>query len=695
MTKQKFVSKWALGLTIAVLLGAAGVLAACGPTETPTPCPTVEAPDCPDCPPEVTCPEPVVAEVPNEALWAASPHNDAEAAAFTHWNENDPAEIPTSCAKCHSTPGYLDFLGADGTAAGVVDNAAQIGTTVECIACHNEATAVLDSVVFPSGVEITGLGDEARCMQCHQGRASTVSVNTAIEEAGVGDDEVSADLSFINIHYFAAAATRWGGMAMGGYQYEGKSYDAKFAHVAGIDTCITCHDPHSLEVKVDTCVACHTGVTSTEDLKNIRLLGSTTDYDGDGNVTEGIYYEIEGLQEILYGAIQAYASKAGTSIVYDSTSHPYWFTDDGESFASWTPRLLKAAYNYQTSIKDPGAFAHGGKYVIQLLYDSIEDLDADLVTGLARIDAGHFAGSEEAWRHWDEDGEVSSRCSKCHSAEGLPTYLEIGTSTAQPLSNGLLCTTCHSDLATFSRREVGTVTFPSGAKLDTGDPDSNLCISCHQGRESGASVDEAVAGMADDAPVEDLSFINVHYFAAGATLFGTEAKGAYEYPGKTYNGRLTHVESFSTCTQCHDVHALQVNEEACSTCHSGIASVTDIRMDDTDFDGDGNTEEGIAGEVDTMREKLYAAIQEYAANTVGTPIVYDPARHPYWFTEDGEAYTAWTPRLLKAAYNYQYVTKDPGAFAHNGKYIMQILYDSIADLGGDTTGMTRPEVESE
>ena len=31
-----------------------------------------------------------------------------------------------------------------------------------------------------------------------------------------------------------------------------------------------------------------------------------------------------------------------------------------------------------------------------------------------------------------------------------------------------------------------------------------------------------------------LRFLNVHYFAAGATLFGTEAKGAYEYNGKTY-----------------------------------------------------------------------------------------------------------------------------------------------------------------
>jgi hypothetical protein len=46
--------------------------------------------------------------------------------------------------------------------------------------------------------------------------------------------------------------------------------------------------------------------------------------------------------------------------------------------------------------------------------------------------------------------------------------------------------------------------------------------------------------------------------------------------------------------------------------------------------------------------------------------------------------------LLRAAYNYQWVQKDPGAFAHNGKYILQVLYDSIADIGGDVTGLTRP-----
>ena len=92
----------------------------------------------------------------------------------------------------------------------------------------------MTSVIMPSGIELTGLGDESRCMQCHQGRESTVSVNAAIEAVGVDDDVVSEDLRFRNVHYYAAAATKYGTMAKGGYEYEGKMYDANFAHVSSM-----------------------------------------------------------------------------------------------------------------------------------------------------------------------------------------------------------------------------------------------------------------------------------------------------------------------------------------------------------------------------------------------------------------------------------------------------------------------------
>ena len=87
---------------------------------TATPAPTEEA-----------MAEPTV-EVPFEAQWAGSAHADKAAEAFNHWNEDDPQVIPTNCAKCHSTPGFLDFVGADGTTAGQVDNEAPIGTVITC-----------------------------------------------------------------------------------------------------------------------------------------------------------------------------------------------------------------------------------------------------------------------------------------------------------------------------------------------------------------------------------------------------------------------------------------------------------------------------------------------------------------------------------------------------------------------------------
>lgn len=729
---------------LAVLLSL--MLGACGSQETPTPLVIKETVEV-EVPVMVTPGPGDVKEIPFEEAWASSGHADFEAEAFTHWDEDDPAVVEAACAKCHSEGGYLDFLGADGTAAGVVDNDAAIGTSVTCVTCHNEVTVVMDSVVMPSGLEITGLGDESRCMQCHQGRESSVSVNARIEELGLGDDDTSEELGFVNIHYYAAAAIKYGTEAKGGYEYEGNSYDAFFTHVEGYSTCIDCHNSHTLEVKVSECTTCHTGVASEEDLVNIRMIGSLVDYDGDGDVEEGIAAEIAGLQEMLYTALQAYASEvSGAAIAYDSVAYPYFFIDtneDGEAgedeanygnqYASWTPRLLKAAYNYQVSQKDPGGYAHGGKYIIQLLYDSIADLNTVLsspvdLSAANRIDDGHFAGSEEPFRHWDEDepAVVEAECSRCHSATGLPLYITEGAEITQPTANGFLCSTCHNDLATYTRYEVASVTFPSGAVVDSGDANTNLCMNCHQGQLSGVDVDEFIAeahpvdeeGVADETVVAGLDQLsdlatrdaNPHYFAAGATLFGTEAKGGYEYEGKTYLGRFAHVQGFDTCTSCHSAHGLDVKAQACSGCHP---TVTDVETLETirgpnstdDYDGDGDTAEGLADEIDTVRQALYAAIQAYAAEDEALDaIIYSSPDYPYWFidtdangaVDPGEAiypnqYKTWTPRLFKAAYNYSWSTKDPGAFVHNGKYILQLLIDSIEDLGADASGFTRPQ----
>ena len=112
-----------LGLVLVACQAAATQVAA--PTQAPQPiviptCPAIPA--CPTAEPGVTA--------PFEEAWAASPHNDAAAEAFVHWDETEDKSVPAACATCHSTTGYQDFLGADGSEAGKVDKPAPIGTTI-------------------------------------------------------------------------------------------------------------------------------------------------------------------------------------------------------------------------------------------------------------------------------------------------------------------------------------------------------------------------------------------------------------------------------------------------------------------------------------------------------------------------------------------------------------------------------------
>jgi len=633
------------------------------------------------------------ADVPFYSLWQMAGHSDETAAAFTHWDED--GSIPASCARCHSRTGFHDFLGEDGSTPGEVNADHPTGSLVDCVTCHNDASLELDSVEYPSGVVIHDLGREAVCMTCHQGRESTDSVNEAIEDADpVNDDSILPDQGFINIHYFPAAATRYGGQVRGGYLYEGKEYDVRFRHVKGAHNCQECHDPHSAKIKIDLCAGCHTGVTTDEDLKNIRMMSSATrDYNGNGNKNEGILFEIDGLRKKLLEVIQEYCDKVvDRPIVYDPDSYPYWFNDlngngepdedeidYGNQYGTWTARSLKGTFNYQYAKKDPGGFAHNAKFIIQICHDSIEDLNNGLTVPVPftgdRNDIGHFDGSARPFRFFDRFGQVFSSCAKCHSgSEGFDEFLTYGSNTAHEPANGFDCAVCHITFDDFQLRAIETVTFPSGyttppATGPTRDPavQSNLCITCHQGRSSKVHVDEAIVNGDDSAA-------RIHHFVAAATLFGSEATGGYEYDGKTYAGKWSH-SGDNNCTDCHNAsrttHTFNVDDNIayCQNCHNGITDVRDIRRKSLqDYNGNGNTTERLSAELEPIVEALSARIEVIEA------------------LDDDD----WTPALLKAKHNYALSQEDPGAWAHNFAYITQLVIDSIEDLDGDIDDYIRP-----
>jgi doubled CXXCH domain len=321
--------------------------------------------------------------------WWDSSHADIDSVAFTNWNEDDPPEVPVRCAKCHSGHGFIDYLGQDGSEAMLVDSPGAIESVISCMVCHNEKADALGSVEFPSGISLEiGEGD-ALCASCH----SVLTAGSAVDNASADyqADELIEEGRFVSPHYAFAASTWLGTEAQGGYEYLGKEYVGKFYHANGVESCTKCHDPHSLRMRtgitdrqVELCAACHSNVTGRADYPDIFVDG--IDYDGDGQVM-GLYYEIEGMKALLMQAIQQYAKESiGIAIGWADQS-PFLFIDtdqDGtisseeatraNAYTTFTPRLMRAAFNYQFSKKDAAGYVHNGKYILQLLYDAIEDL---------------------------------------------------------------------------------------------------------------------------------------------------------------------------------------------------------------------------------------------------------------------------------------------------------------------------------
>ncbi|QPM92309.1 C-type polyheme cytochrome OmcC (plasmid) [Pseudooceanicola algae] len=319
----------------------------------------------------------------NQAIsdWFRSGHADAASEAFSHWDEEE--VVNPVCATCHSGEGFRDFHGLDGTPAGSVEGPINTGGVVDCGTCHNPGLAGIREVAFPSGLMHPVEGVEAACMTCHQGRTSGKDVEAATADRDL--DTPSADLRFINPHYATAAASWLGGYGGAGYHYAGKEYSGRFFHARPVSSCNSCHEPHTLEIEFDTCLTCHEA-SSVEEIRIARQ-----SYDGSGDLSKGIRSDIQANAAVLMALIEDYTRDiAGAAFVYDSHRYPYFFADanadgladeqDGQpvAFSSWTPRSLRAVYNWKLIAADPGNFAHNPPYMLELLHDSIEDLSGSL-----------------------------------------------------------------------------------------------------------------------------------------------------------------------------------------------------------------------------------------------------------------------------------------------------------------------------
>jgi hypothetical protein len=353
--------------------------------------------------------------------WFGSGHADGYGVPFNDWNAD--GVVSASCVKCHTQGGYIQFVNGET----LTEQSAIYPKVLGCESCHEpngggdtffEAGKV-QQVVFPANrfavnegqdpttFAVRSLGDSSNiCAECHQGRASGLTVKYATPNTTVQIPDYDS-FSFVNRHYFAAAAIRFGTEVQAGFEYPGRTYLGENTFPAhpsdpldpsnNLTKCAGCHlregtTHHSFEPDIARCGECHLDAEALGLLTDFNKLGlpfgtANFDYDGDGT-GESFQGEIDGLEALLLTAIMDYAANTLNSpIVYGPGSYPYWFKDlDGDGigdpeelvrengYPDFDMRLLQSAYNYHSN-QDPCGDIHNYRYVIQTAYDSIDDLD--------------------------------------------------------------------------------------------------------------------------------------------------------------------------------------------------------------------------------------------------------------------------------------------------------------------------------
>ena len=355
--------------------------------------------------------------------------------------------------------------------------------------------------------------------------------------------------------------------------------------------------------------------------------------------------------------------------------------------------------------KDPGAFAHNAKYIIELLYDSITDVNTALV-GQGRHeqgDAHRLRPLRRRERRRPATGTRTSRSTRpARPATAARTASASTSSTASARSSRRPPTASSAAPATTSpgptsRRSstVPSVTFPSGVvRKEPGN--DNVCETCHRGREAKATVDAADRGRASRR------FKNVHYLPAGRGQARLGRPRRLRVRRQDLRRRRCRTSGGTQCTSCHDPvgshHTFQITDAWDGTCRACHADA-ERRPEEHPPHPHRSTTTATATPPSrwpprstAWRRATLAAMQAAAA---APGLCYAPGVYPYFFKDTERRQDlqrrprrwpptpspAWTPALVKAAFNYQLSRNDPGAWAHNFDYMAELLYDSAADWG--------------
>ena len=353
-------------------------------------------------------------------------------------------------------------------------------------------------------------------------------------------------------------------------------------------------------------------------------------------------------------------------------------------------------------------------------------------------------------------------CVRCHTATGHINFLtNMGIAPVGGLSKTggkevLACNVCHVDYS-YTRRQVGAVTAyynkSTVSKMRIRIPvtypnvgESNLCLNCHVGRETGKIIKE----LADSAltinkvitpgiyDFKNASFENSHYLTAGATLFKTSG---FEFDGSQYDNPLDYTHdkigvsapntgTSGPCITCHmkpgnhtfmpvtkdssGIITSLVNSATCNnaSCHNGSMSAARLEDEKELFNAAMDALKAMIQErlnIYFYNANPYFFTSSYVVNFVEDGSCVNNLAAKNWQTGGTSAFTGkksattrlWSctsviatpgtattgPNNMGAAFNYNLLNHDYGAFAHNSMYVKRLIYDSISWLYDNALGV--------
>ena len=244
------------------------------------------------------------------------------------------------------------------------------------------------------------------------------------------------------------------------------------------------------------------------------------------------------------------------------------------------------------------------------------------------------------------------------------------------------------------------ITYPNASN-------SNMCVVCHMGREVGLVIKRAALNGLDFANTER---INAHDFAAGSNLFqesGFEfyTSAATKYPDTSIRHTKAGMDNFQgtgsrgPCISCHMNSSMShsfmpitkdlsgavtsITSLTCAKCHpSAVTNNKNMDKDILELN-----RQGFKAAMKLLRDLLVSSgISTGPPSAKGT-ISYKtdwtvvcptnnivPGSGNLAGGADSIPSSAYT---MGAAFNYELLYADYGAYVHNPKYIKRLIFDSI------------------